>query len=202
MTAADELAATQAFFTPRAAGWETRFPDDQPRYDQAVAELAPQPGMNVVDVGCGTGRALPALHAAVGAAGRVLAVDATHAMLITARAHGRAALAGLAQADALRLPLPEGWAAVLFAGGLLPHLADPGAGLREFRRVARPGARLAIFHPLSRAALAARHNGVPSDDDTLAPGRLTRLLTEAGWRVVSIDDGRERYLALAERISA
>ena len=33
MTDRASLRATQAFFTVRAANWETRFPDDAPRFD-------------------------------------------------------------------------------------------------------------------------------------------------------------------------
>lgn len=200
MTDHARLRATQDFFTARAASWETRFPDDAPRYAQAVQELQVPAAARAVDVGCGTGRAAVPLRAAVGPAGHVLAVDATPAMLAEARRLGRGALAALAVADALRLPVPAGWAAVVFAGGVLPHLDDPAAALAEWARVVCPGGVLAVFHPLSRAALAARHNHVPSDDDVLAGARLTRLCAAAGWQVTAIDDSAERYLALAVRV--
>ncbi len=199
MTDRASLRATQAFFTVRAANWETRFPDDAPRYAQAVQALVIPVGGNALDVGCGTGRALGPLRAAVGSVGRVLGVDATPAMLVEARRLGRVAVAALAVADALRLPLPDGWAAVVFAGGVLPHLDDPAAGLAEWARVTRPGGTLAVFHPLSRAALAARHNGVPSDDDVLAAARLRALCAAAGWEVTALDDADDRYLAVAVR---
>jgi len=38
------VAETRAFFGPRAADWEDRFPDDDPLYAQAVAELAAPTG--------------------------------------------------------------------------------------------------------------------------------------------------------------
>ena len=57
-----QIAATRAFFGPRAADWEDRFPDDDPLYAQAVAELAPPQGGVALDAACGTGRALPALR--------------------------------------------------------------------------------------------------------------------------------------------
>jgi SAM-dependent methyltransferase len=84
-----DITGTRAFFGPRAAGWETRFPDDGPGYARAVAELAPSPGGAVLDVACGTGRALPALRAAVGPGGTVLGLDLTVEMLAEAGAAGQ-----------------------------------------------------------------------------------------------------------------
>jgi hypothetical protein len=70
-------AETRAFFAPRAATWEERFPDDDPAYAAAVAELGLRAGQTALDAGCGTGRALPHLRAAVGRGGKVLGVDLT-----------------------------------------------------------------------------------------------------------------------------
>jgi SAM-dependent methyltransferase len=194
----DELAVTRAFFAARAQSWEERFPDDGPAYLAAVAELGPVPGQTAIDVGCGTGRALPPLRAAVGPTGRVLGFDLTPEMLAAAVGYGRAAHAVLVLADARRLPLGPASVDAVFAAGLLPHLPDPAGGLRELARVTRPGGRLAVFHPVGRAALAARHGRVPSDD-VLAPPTLRPLLDAAGWVTLSIDDGPDRYLALASR---
>jgi ubiquinone/menaquinone biosynthesis C-methylase UbiE len=200
MTDSSTLRATQQFFGPRAAGWEERFPDDAPQYTRAVAELALAPGMTALDLGCGTGRALTALRAAVGPSGRVVGLDATHEMLAEAQRLGRAGrVAALLLGDVLRLPFATTCADAVFAGGLLPHLADPAAALREIARVTRPGGKLAIFHPIGRVALAARHQRVPSDNDTVAPERLTTLCAAAGWVLQWIDDAENRYLALALR---
>ncbi|MEZ4728598.1 MAG: hypothetical protein R3E79_15800 [Caldilineaceae bacterium] len=81
MTVLTELHATQTFFATRAAGWEDRFAHDAPQYARAVAELAPSFGATALDLGCGTGRALPLLRAAVGPTGQVIALDATWEML-------------------------------------------------------------------------------------------------------------------------
>jgi len=201
MTQPDDLHATQAFFTPRAATWEERFPNDGPAYVRAVAELNLTPGSVALDLGCGTGRALAALREAVGARGRVIGLDATEAMLVQAKSVGRGQTADLILGDVLRLPFVTGYADVIFAGGLLPHLKEPVAGLLELARVVKPGGHLAVFHPLGRVALAARHNHVPSDDDVLAPKRLRALCEQTGWQVKSIDDAEERYLALVVRQS-
>lgn len=195
-----KLCATQAFFATRAAGWEERFPNDGPQYARAVQELAPSPGNTAIDLGCGTGRALPPLRAAVGPTGTVIGLDATWEMLQEGQRLGRQQFAQLWQGDILQLPLPDRCCDIVFAGGLLPHLAEgAAAGLEEMARICRTGGRLAVFHPISRVALAARHGGVPSDDDVIAPVRLRGLLAATGWQMLSMDDGEDRYLALAQR---
>ncbi|MFB7471924.1 class I SAM-dependent methyltransferase [Kitasatospora sp. NPDC056184] len=195
---AAELARTRAFFAVRAADWDAKFPDDGPRYAAAVAELALRPGASVLDAGCGTGRALAPLRAAVGPAGRVLGADVTPEMLHEAAAR-HPGTADLLLADCARLPLPDAALDAVFAAGLISHLPDPARALAELARAARPGARLALFHPVGRAALAARHGRAVTPDDLRAEPNLRPLLAAAGWRLTSYTDADDRYLALAER---
>lgn len=196
-----QLAETRAFFAPRATSWEQHFPDDDPAYGAAVAELALRPGQTALDAGCGTGRALPHLRATVGQTGHVFGFDLTPEMLATARRHGRHAHALLVLADARRLPLPAGSVDGGFAAGLLPHLPDPGQGLAELARVIALGGRLVLFHPSGRAALAARHGRRLREDDLLAPDPLRHRLQRTGWWLARYDDGPDRFLAVAERVS-
>jgi SAM-dependent methyltransferase len=192
--ASTDIAATQAFFGPRAAGWEDRFPDDEPVYARAVADLGPPLGGTVLDVACGTGRALPILRAAVGPRGTVLGVDVTAEMLAEARGKGRT---GLVLGDARALPLGDSVLDAVFAAGLIPHVRDTAAVLEELRRVCRPGGRLALFHPISRAALARRHGHEPGADDVRAEPNIRRALAAAGWTCDVVDDGQDRYLVTA-----
>ncbi|MEV5159163.1 methyltransferase domain-containing protein [Streptomyces sp. NPDC053728] len=196
---ADDLTHVQDFFTPRAANWDSRFPDDGPAYAAAVDELGLRPGGSVLDAGCGTGRALPALRSAVGPAGTVLGAELTPAMLDAALRAGRGASGALLLADAGRLPLRAGALDAVFAAGLISHLPHPARGLSELARVVRPGGRLALFHPIGRAALAARHGRDLSDDDLRAEQRLAPLLADAGWRLDTYTDEDSRFLALAVR---
>jgi SAM-dependent methyltransferase len=188
------------FFAARAATWDEKFPSDGPRYALAVSELAPRVGGVAVDVGCGTGRALPYLRLAVGPLGTVIGLDLTTEMLAVAAARVTTP-GGLLLADGARLPLATASCDALFAAGLLHHLHDPLAGLREFARVARAGARLALFHPIGRVALAARHGGSPDPADVRGEAQLTPALTASGWQLEKIDDAAERYLALAVRVN-
>jgi SAM-dependent methyltransferase len=194
------LRDTQAFFGARAANWERRFPDDEPRYEQAIRELAPPAGARALDVGCGTGRALTMLRAAVGPRGEVVGLDVTPEMLEEARRAGRDRVARLVLGDGERLPFGAGAFQAILAAGFVPHLEEAVGGLAELARVTAAGGRLALFHPIGRATLASRHGGTPSDDDVVAPARLPGLLRAAGWQLDSIDDSPERYLALARRV--
>ncbi|WP_116100679.1 class I SAM-dependent methyltransferase [Amycolatopsis thermalba] len=192
-----DLAATRAFFGPRAAAWELKFPDDGPRYRRAVAELGPPVGGVVADIACGTGRALPELRDAVGPEGTVIGVDVTPEMLAEATVRGRHRLAALVLGDAVHLPLRSGVLDAVITAALVSHLADPVAGLRELARVCRPGGRLALFHPVGRAALARRQGRELTPEDLRAEPNIRAALTAAGWRLDTIDDGADRYLVLA-----
>ncbi|MFC9582536.1 class I SAM-dependent methyltransferase [Streptomyces yangpuensis] len=191
----------QEFFGVRAADWDRRFPEDGPAFATAVAECGLQPGDRVLDAGCGTGRALGALRAAVGPAGTVLGVDLTPQMLAAAQRAGRAAEGALLLADVARLPLRDEALDAVFAAGLIAHLPDPAANLRELSRVVRPGGRLALFHPIGRAALAARQGRELTPQDLRAEHNLGPLLAAAGWDLTSYADEDHRFLALATRRS-
>lgn len=195
----DDRTHVQGFFAARAAGWDGRFPHDGPAYAAAVAELGLRAGDRVLDAGCGTGRALPPLRAAVGPAGVVLGVDLTAAMLDVAVRAGRDRDGRLLLADVAALPLRSGSLDAVFAAGLVAHLPEPLANLRELARVVRSGGVLALFHPIGRAALAARHGRRTTSDDLRAEPNLRPLLAKAGWRMTSYTDEDTRFLALAVR---
>ncbi|MFD7921017.1 class I SAM-dependent methyltransferase [Streptomyces sp. NPDC059740] len=192
-------AEVRAFFGPRAATWEDRFPDDGPAYAAAVAGLGLRPGDRVLDAGCGTGRALPPLREAVGPTGTVLGIDVTPEMLDEVAAHDRHHLALPVLGDVTRLPLRPGVLDAVFAAGLLTHLPDPLRQLTELARVVRPGGMLALFHPLGRAALAARKGYPLTDEDLRAEPRLTAALAATGWDLRSYVDEDARFLAVAVR---
>jgi ubiquinone/menaquinone biosynthesis C-methylase UbiE len=111
---------------------------------RGIAELRLQPGMAVLDAGCGTGQDVLAFAAAVGPVGRAVGVDGSATMIAEART--RAATAGVRAefevADVVALPFPDATFDVCHTERVLNHVADVPAALAELRRVTRPGGRI------------------------------------------------------------
>jgi SAM-dependent methyltransferase len=194
-----ERARVREFFGPRAETWDARFPDDEAAFSAAIRALHLPLGGSVLDAGCGTGRAVALLREAVGRSGTVVGLDATPEMLGAADRAERRADAAFVLGDACRPPIRSGTFDGVLAAGLISHLTDPLDSLQQLASVTRVGGHLALFHPIGRATLAARHGHALRPDDIRSPDNVRPALDRTGWHLVEIDDGESRYLAVARR---
>jgi SAM-dependent methyltransferase len=144
------------FFTPMGA--------------ELVRRAGIAPGEAVLDVGCGRGAVLWPAADAVGPAGRVAGIDLAPGMVALCAA----AFAGLpnvtvAVGDAQAPAFPDASFDVVTAGLVLFFLPDPVAALTAYRRVLRPGGRLAFTsfaaydprYPRALRAMARYAGGPP-----------------------------------------
>jgi ubiquinone/menaquinone biosynthesis C-methylase UbiE len=108
------------------------------------AMLAARPGERMLEIGPGTG--LQSLHVAgqLGAAGRLDIVDIQRPMLDHVTRRDTSGVIVATQADARELPFGEGVFDAVYLVTALGEIPDPGAVLREVRRVVRPGGRLVV----------------------------------------------------------
>jgi demethylmenaquinone methyltransferase / 2-methoxy-6-polyprenyl-1,4-benzoquinol methylase len=101
------------------------------------------PGMNVLDVACGTGPVVHACLDVLGGNGTVIGVDPSPGMLAVARERVRGAEFREGHAEAL--PVDDASVDFLSMGFALRHVAQLESAFREYRRVLRPGGRFLVL---------------------------------------------------------
>jgi len=146
-----------------------------------LAHIAP--GSRVLDAGCGRSlfteieRRWPFT---------IVAADVDHDLLLSRqREHPEVRWV---VGDAYPLPFATGGFDALFAGELVEHLRDPGAGVAEFRRVLKPGGTLILTTPnrLRLANVADRSERPYSPDhlSELSYDEARALLAREGFGIV------------------
>ena len=159
-------------------------------------------GQRVLDVGCGPGALTAELVNRVGAES-VSAVEpsASFAAAVRERLPG----VDVRQSAAEQMPFPDGTFGITLAQLVVHFMSDPVQGLREMRRVTRPGGTVAACvwdHAGDRGPLAAFWSAVreldpaaPGESDLagVREGHLSGLFTQAGL-------GRTQVTTLSVRV--
>jgi ubiquinone/menaquinone biosynthesis C-methylase UbiE len=117
---------------------------------QLIERSGIKPGMTVVDLGCGSGAYAPYVARAVGAEGKVYAVDVQAGMLRQLeRRMGKKEFQDVSnieikQTNAYDLPFTDDSIDLVYMVAVLPEIPDRGRALSEVRRVLRTGGILAV----------------------------------------------------------
>jgi len=145
----------------------------------------------VLDVGCGSGAYVGSLCGRLAQEGCVLAGDVSGGMLRDVAAKSLPTNVVLLNADAMRLPLPDGCCDVVLANHMLYHVPQMEAAVMEFHRVLQPGgyllaatnARDAMQAFVTEMERAGRALGCPGV--TLPVSPHVRFTLENGWTTLS-----------------
>ena len=116
------------------------------RTARIFTDILSRPQARILDLCCGTGDMTFALRRQAGKSSpAILGADFSHAML--QRASHKAASTALrwVEADALRLPFPDGHFDLITSAFGFRNLANYNAGLQEIMRVLRPGGEFGIL---------------------------------------------------------
>lgn len=181
--------AAQKLFTPlyRAAHWPVMADYQRVLRRRALDEVFGRgemlgPGPRVLEIGCGEGWVARWL---ADRGCRVLGVDLNPPRI---KASGRADVV-LAAGEAERLPVADRCADLVVSVGVLEHLPDRPAVLRELDRVLRPGGRMVHYVPGS-ASKVLQFLGFFPDQARKELRGLTRSL--AGRRTARGDEAQRR----------
>jgi demethylmenaquinone methyltransferase / 2-methoxy-6-polyprenyl-1,4-benzoquinol methylase len=114
------------------------------RTARTFSVILSRPHAQVLDLCCGTGDMAFALRRQ-GPQSRIIGADFSHAMLVLASEKSAGRPVRWIEADALRLPFPDQSFDLITSAFGFRNLADYDAGLREIRRVLRPGGECGIL---------------------------------------------------------
>ncbi|APR79732.1 Methyltransferase [Minicystis rosea] len=167
--------------------------------DEVIARVELRPGMNVADIGAGTGYFALPMATAVSPGGHVAAVDVQPEMLAVLRERvPEGAPIALVEGEATRTTLADASQDVVFAANVWHEIDDRGAALTELARIARPGGRLAI---LDFRVDAERPPGPPPELRIAASDVAAEVAASGSFQAVTAElIGRYSYLVLATRV--
>jgi ubiquinone/menaquinone biosynthesis C-methylase UbiE len=194
--------AVAARWDGEAATYDQQF-DHQPRspveraaWDRVLHLIdGGRRGLDVLDVGTGTG--FLALELAT-RGHRVTGIDLSTAMLDRARRHAsaRSLPVTFLPGDAERPPFPATTFDLLVSRHVLWSLSNPGAAVGTWRRLLRPGGRVAVVDGEWGTTPPAPGGGPPS----LTAGAVRELLAAQGCVAVAVDHLEDLRAALEGRM--
>ena len=146
--------------------------------DRVVEALDLRPGMRVADLGAGTGVFTVPLAKAVGASGKVYAIDVDADLLAIVRDKAKSEdLANIETivAGATDSRVPES-VDLLFICDTMHHLPDQAAYVRQFAKLLRPGGRVVVID------FAEGHWPEGHEQFAITPAQVDGWMEAAGFR--------------------
>jgi len=191
----------QKFFDKLAEEWDFTFTaEDLDRLRHLVGKIGVTEGMQILDLGCGTGILFDMLRRAVGESGSVTGVDFSFEMAQKAHRNFPFPNVNVVDADAVSLPFVDSSFDMVVAFASFPHFSNQQRALDEAHRVLKAGAKIFIIQlESSKETIETHHRvgGAVADDSLPPDDKFHEMLKKSKFTNESIEDHPGLYLATA-----
>ncbi len=185
------------FFDALAPSWdENEIRSTPERVRDILRKLPISEGMNVLDLGTGTGVLVPYLSEIVGPTGHVTAIDLSDGMLAIARKK----FGHLLNVEFLKLDFEEEQLPGLYDVAMLysvyPHLHSPADTIEWlFKMNMKPGGVIVIAFPSDEKFINNIHHERKAEHDHLPPAHvLAEMIKRWGFHTQVIAESSDEYI--------
>jgi ubiquinone/menaquinone biosynthesis C-methylase UbiE len=188
------------YFNARAAIWDEQIAEkDVNKLKSMLSRLDIKAGVAVLDVGTGTGVFVPFLLEKIGRKGKLVCLDYAEEMLKVAQARDFQGNITYLCADIMANRLADASFDDVVCYSVFPHFEDKPGALREIHRLLKKGGKLFICHTSSCREINEIHRTLPDVCDHLIPENeeMRKMLSGAGFKDISIEDGKDSYMVRA-----
>lgn len=192
----------QEFFDNLADEWDLMFTtEDLERLTNIVSNLNVTEGMDILDLGCGTGILFDMLRRIVGEKGSVTGVDFSFEMAQKAHCNFPFNNVNVVDADATSLPFADSTFDMAVAFSAFPHFSNQQRALDETHRVLKKDSSFTIIHLKSSRELSDTHHkigGVLKNDLIPPENKLRTMFDNSKFVDVKIEDYPGLFMAVAK----
>lgn len=190
------------FFDRLAPTWDANEMRSTPdKIKSILGKLPIREGMNVLDLGTGTGVLVPYLSEMVGPTGKVTAIDLSDGMLSRAKEkYGKLENVQFLKIDFEEEQIPGMYDLVMMYC-VYPHLHSPSSTMEWlFKMNLNPGGVIVIAFPCDEKYINDIHHERKSDSDHLQPAPvLAKIIDSWGFRTEVIAYDSEQFIISISR---
>jgi demethylmenaquinone methyltransferase/2-methoxy-6-polyprenyl-1,4-benzoquinol methylase len=190
----------QQYFDSIGDDWDRDLTaEDLERLSHIIDKVDIKPGINVCDLGCGTGVLFDLLRRRVGEDGFIVGVD--FAPRVAHKAHSNFPFhnVGVIEADVCCMPFQDNAFDLVISFAAFAHFSHKDETIRQANMMLKPGGRIIIIHLHGRTDLAKMHHqvGGPIDRDELpSPDELKDMFDRGHFTGYELTDTKDLYLAI------
>jgi len=173
--------------------------EDLERLSHIIDKIDVDPGINICDLGCGTGVLFDMLRRRVGEGGYVVGVDFAPQVAQRAQRNFPFHNIGVVEADACCIPFQDNVFDLVISFAAFAHFSHKDETIRQAQQILKPGGKIVIIHLVGRTELARRHHqvGGPIDRDELPDKeQLEDMFRRGKFDRFELTDTKDLYLAI------